>query len=80
MLGRVAPELVSSHPTSRRGKDGEYSRHLGAAADSIRGFNQTTDADYLKDCQALIGMYLQAVPTRSLASAIIFIRRTREDG
>ena len=34
---------------------------LGLAADSIRGFNQTTDADYLKDYQALIGMYLQAV-------------------
>jgi hypothetical protein len=44
------------------------SRHLGVgavsldlAADSIRGFNETTDADYLKDYQALIGMYLQSV-------------------
>ncbi len=34
---------------------------LGLAADSIRGFNATADADYLKDYQALIGMYLQAV-------------------
>jgi len=46
----------------------DCSRHLGVgavsldlAADSIRGFNETTDADYLKDYQALIGMYLQAV-------------------
>ncbi len=46
----------------------DCSRHLGVgavsldlAADSIRGFNETTDADYLKDYQALIGMYLQSV-------------------
>ena len=34
---------------------------LDLAADSIRRFNGTNDADYLKDYQALIGMYLQAV-------------------
>jgi hypothetical protein len=61
-----APEFgaVESYPKGYE----DCSRHLGAAAvslelaaDSIRGFNQTTDADYLKDYQALIGMYLQAV-------------------
>ncbi len=56
--------VVESYP---RGYE-DCSRHLGVgavslglAADSIRGFNQTTDADYLEDYQALIGMYLQAV-------------------
>ena len=34
---------------------------LSLAADSIRGFNRTSDIDYLKDYQGLIGMYLQAV-------------------
>jgi hypothetical protein len=34
---------------------------LGLAADSIRRFYATADAEYLKDYQALIGMYLQAV-------------------
>jgi hypothetical protein len=55
---------VESYP---RGYE-DCSRHLGVgavsldlAADSIRGFNATADADYLKDYQALIGMYLQAV-------------------
>lgn len=61
-----APEFgaVESYPKGYE----DCSRHLGAgavsldlAADSIRGFNETTDADYLKDYQALIGMYLQAV-------------------
>jgi hypothetical protein len=34
---------------------------LSLAADSIRGFNRTSDEEYLKDYQGLIGMYLQAV-------------------
>lgn len=34
---------------------------LGLAADSIRRFYGTNDAEYLKDYQALIGMYLQAM-------------------
>jgi hypothetical protein len=34
---------------------------LSLAADSIRGFNRTSDDEYLKDYQGLIGMYLQAV-------------------
>lgn len=34
---------------------------LSLAADSIRRFYGTTEAEYLKDYQALIGMYLQAV-------------------
>jgi hypothetical protein len=34
---------------------------LDLAADSIRRFYATADAEYLKDYQALIGMYLQAV-------------------
>jgi hypothetical protein len=62
----AAPEFgaVESYPQGYE----DCSRHLavgavslGLAADSIRGFNQTTDADYLKDYQALVGMYLQAV-------------------
>ena len=69
-----APEVgaVESYPKGYE----DCSRHLGAAAvslelaaDSIRGFNETTDADYLKDYQALIGMYLQAVAdTKSCVS------------
>jgi len=34
---------------------------LSLAADSIRGFNRTSDDEYLRDYQGLIGMYLQAV-------------------
>ncbi len=34
---------------------------LSLAADSIRGFNRTSDVEYLKDYQGLIGMYLQSV-------------------
>ena len=55
---------VESYPEGYR----DCSRHLGAgaaslglAADSIRRFNETSDAEYLMDYQALIGMYLQAV-------------------
>ena len=55
---------VESHPEGYE----DCGRHLGVAAvsldlaaDSIRGFDETTNAEYLKDYQALIGMYLQAV-------------------
>ena len=55
---------VASYPEGYE----DCNRHLGVgaisldlAADSIHRFNETADAEYLKDYQALIGMYLQAV-------------------
>jgi hypothetical protein len=61
-----APEFgaVESYPEGYE----DCSRDLGVAAvslnlaaDSIRGFNRTSDLEYLKDYRGLIGMYLQAV-------------------
>jgi hypothetical protein len=63
---RNAPKFgaIESYPEGYE----DCSRHLeigaialGLAADSIRGFNRTSDVEYLKDYQGLIGMYLQAV-------------------
>jgi hypothetical protein len=61
-----APEFgaIESYPEGYE----DCSQHLevGAvsldfAADAIRGFNRTSDMEYLTDYQSLIGMYLQAV-------------------
>jgi hypothetical protein len=34
---------------------------LGLAADSIHGFNETADMEYLRDYRRLISMYMRAV-------------------
>jgi tetratricopeptide (TPR) repeat protein len=56
---------------SRHLRTGGISLYL--AADSIRGFNRTSDIEYLTDYQALIGMYLQAVSdARSCVAAHLY--------
>ena len=57
-------EVIGSYPKGYEDCDG-YLRagatSLGLAADSIHGFNQTADMEYLRDYRRLIAMYLRAV-------------------
>ena len=57
-------ELIGTYPKGYVDCDG-YLRagttSLGLAADSIRGFNETADMEYLRDYRRLISMYMRAV-------------------
>ncbi len=57
-------DVIGSYPEGYVDCDG-YLRagatSLGLAADSIRGFNQTADMEYLRDYRRLISMYMRAV-------------------
>ncbi len=57
-------EVIGSYPKGYVDCDG-YLRagatSLGLAADSIGGFNETADMEYLRDYRRLIAMYMRAV-------------------
>jgi hypothetical protein len=62
----AAPDsrVIGSYPKGYVDCDG-YLRagatSLGLAADSIRGFNETADIEYLRDYRRLIALYMRAV-------------------
>jgi hypothetical protein len=57
-------EIIGSYPEGYADCDG-YLRagatSLGLAADSIRGFNETADMEYIRDYRRLTAMYMRAV-------------------
>ena len=56
-------EVIGSYPEGYEDCDG-YLRagatSLGLAADSVRGFNETADMEYLRDYRKLVAMYMRA--------------------
>ncbi len=57
-------EVIGSYPGGYEDCDGYLSSgatSLRLAADSVRGFNETADMEYLRDYRRLIAMYMRAV-------------------